>query len=253
MIWSKPRILKTLKKFYTDGKELAYAQLAKRDQSLLSAAAYHFGSYRKAIEKAGIDYSEVIQRPRWSRQRIIALIKRARRAGEDLHWSAVISRGDELTRAAFAAIQKRLFGGWVRALHAAGLDADDVAVYRAWSRNLVIFELRSRSRDGLKLSSGTLQKEDPGLHAAAVRYFRSHDRALRAAGLDPTAHRVRRRWTRQQVVSDLRQANNDGHHISDTRIRRDHSALYGAAVRLFGSFTAARKAAKIQIKGRKRA
>jgi len=38
-----------------------------------------------------------------------------------------------------------------------------------------------------------------------------------------------------------------GKHVSDSTIRREHPALYGAAVRLFGSFTAARTAAGLKL------
>src|SRR6185436_16276045 len=132
-------------------------------------------------EHAGIDYDVCLRQPRWTKAQIITLIKQARRRGEDLHWSAVINRDDELARAAFASIQSRLFGSWARALHAAGLHADDVSLYRVWDRNTICFELRERYRDGEPLNSGDVQKDEPALHAAAVREFERYDRALRAA------------------------------------------------------------------------
>src|SRR3954464_2364891 len=151
--WDKPEILQTLKKLHKDGRDLSYTQLAKKMQPLVSAAAYHFGSYRGAVDKAGIAYSEIVRRPRWTKQQIIQLIKQARRAGEDLHWSAVTKRGDELGRAAFASLQKRLFGSWDRALHAAGLDADDISQYRKWGKDAIAFELKGRHRDHEPLNS----------------------------------------------------------------------------------------------------
>jgi hypothetical protein len=248
MKWDKPAITSKLRKLHRAGRDLSYSGLAKHHQSLLSAAAYHFGSYRKAIEKAGIDYAEIIQRPRWNKKRIIALIKQARRNGDDLHWGAVTRRRDELGRAAFAALQPRLFGKWDRALHAAGLDADEIACYRSWDKNTIAFEIRTRAQADEPLSSGALQKDDPGLHAAAVRYFGTYDNALRAARLDPNELRQRRNWSRQHVVDALKRASRNGDHLSDTAIRKQHSALYGAAVRIFGSFTAARKAAGLKMK-----
>src|SRR5437016_2625463 len=89
MIWDKPRILQELRHLHRDGVDLSYNHVARKHQALLSAAAYHFGSYRTGIEKAGIDYSEVIQRPRWNKQRIIRLLKEAKRKGIELHWSSV--------------------------------------------------------------------------------------------------------------------------------------------------------------------
>src|SRR5688500_772693 len=123
MVWNRTSILQALRKLHKAGRDLSYNSLARGQQSLVSAAAYHFGSYRRAVEAAGIDYAEVTRRPRWSKQNIIQLIKKARRDGEDLNWSSVTQRNDELGKAAFASLQPRLFGRWDRAIHAAGLDA----------------------------------------------------------------------------------------------------------------------------------
>src|SRR5436305_2928205 len=138
MVWNKQRIAEELRKLHKAGWDLSYNALAKRKQSLVSAAAYHFGSYRKAIEHAHIPYDEVLRRPRWTKQAIISTIKKARRSGEELHWSAVTKRRDELGKAAFASLQPRLFGRWDRALHAAGLHADDVSCYRNWDRSTIV-------------------------------------------------------------------------------------------------------------------
>ena len=248
MVWDKARIKSELKRLYRSGVNLSYNALAQRHQSLVSAAAYHFGSYRAAVEAAGIDYAVVTRRPRWSKQNIIQLIKQARRNGEDLHWSAVTKRRDELGRAAFASLQPRLFGRWDRALAAAGLDADDGSRYRRGDRNTVAFELRARATDDEPLNSGAIQRDDSGLHAAAVRHFGSYDAALRAAKVDPDAVRRRRAWSREDVLRSLKQAKRQGRHLADSTVRREDPALYGAAVRLFGTFTSARDAAKISWK-----
>ena len=252
MVWDKQQVVDALRKLHRSGVDLSYNALARKKQSLVSAAAYHFGSYRKAVERAGIDYASVTRRPRWDKGAIINLIKQARRNGEDLHWSAVTNRRDELAKAAFASLQPRLFGSWDRALHGAGLDADQVNRYRKWTKNGIVFELRQRYRDHEPLNSGAIQREDPGLHAAAVRHFSTYDDALRAARLDPQKVRERRSWEKQDVVRGLKQAHKSGKPLSDSAVRRDHPALYGAAVRLFGSFTAARTAAGIHWKRRAR-
>ena len=248
MIWSRDRILRELRKLDKSGADLSYNALARKRQSLVSAAAYHFGSYRKAVERAGMDYAQVTRRPRWNKSAVIGLIKEARRKGEDLHWSAVTRRRDDLAKAAFAALQPRLFGSWDRALHAAGLDADEVNRYRKWTKDSIVFELRQRSRDREPLNSGAIQHEDPGLHAAAVRHFSSYDEALRAAKLDPDRVRDRRSWSNQDVIRGLKNSHRAGRPMADSSVRREHPALYGAAVRLFGSFTAARRAAGIRWK-----
>jgi hypothetical protein len=247
MIWTKPRIVEELRRLHQAGEEISYNALAKRRQSLVSAAAYHFGSYRQAVVKADIPYDEVIRRPRWTRQTIIAQIKKARRAGTALHWSAVSRRRDELGKAAFASLQPRLFGRWHKALHAAGLDADQISQYRNWDRATVVFELRSRASDREALNSGALQRDDPGLHAAAVRYFETYDKALKAAKLDPEALRLRKSWSKSAVLAAIKSAGKRGTHLSDSAMRQQYPALYGAAVRLFGAYTKARKAAGVKF------
>jgi hypothetical protein len=250
MVWSKARILQELRRLHKLGKDLSYNVMAARKQSLVSAAAYHMGSYRRAVQEAGIDYAAVTRRPRWTRARIIVLIKAARRRGEDLHWSAVTHRRDELGKAAFASLQPRLFGRWDRALTAGGLDADQISRYRRWDRDTISFELKSRARDNEAVNSGALQSEDPGLHAAAVRHFGNYDAALRAAKLEPEQIRRRRKWRKPDVIRAIKAAARAGANLSDSRVRNDSPALYGAAVRLFGAFTAARRAAGTRFKRR---
>lgn len=246
MTWDRQRIVHKLKQLHRAGKNLSYNAMARSNQPLLSAAAYHFGSYRKAIESAGIDYAQITRRPRWTRQSIIQLIKISRRKGEDLNWASVTRRRDELGKAAFASLQPRLFGTWDRALHAAGLDAEDVSCYRSWSRNDILFNLRELHQAGEPLNSGAIQSEDPGLHAAAVRYFGSYDAALRAAKINPDSVRRRQTWTPGRIKATLRSIGRRKRVISSSKIRRDHPALYGAAIRHFGSFAKARKAAGLK-------
>src|SRR4051794_12725073 len=246
MIWDKQNILQKLRQMHKSGKDLSYNAMCRTMQPLLSASAYHFGSYRKAIEKSGIDYAEVMRRPRWTKPLIIGLIKQAKRKGEDLHWSAVTRRRDELARAAFASLQPRLFGRWDRALHAAGLDADEVSQYRSWDRNSVLFDLKQRYRDREPLNSGTVQQEEPALHAAAVRHFGNYEKALRGAGIEPEKVRRRRSWDKADVVRALKTLAKRKAKLSDSAVRRKYPALHGAAARLFGTYTAARAAAGIR-------
>jgi hypothetical protein len=212
MVWQKGAILEKLRRLHDAGKDISYNALCKKMQPLLSAAAYHFGSYRNAVQKAGIDYAQVTRRPRWTRQAIIALIKKGKREGRDLKWSEVTARKDELACAAFAAIQPRLFGRWDRALQAAGLDADDISPYRKWNRHSIIFELRERRQSSEPLNSGAIQRDDPGLHAAAVRHFGSYDAALRSANIDPSDVRRRRAWTKSEGLLLLKSARRRGLH-----------------------------------------
>src|ERR1700722_17026336 len=102
MVWNKSRILQELRRLHKTRKDLSYNALARSMQSLVSAAAYHFGSYRRAVEQAGIDYTEVVRRPRWTRIRIIALLPppepRANQSPEAARRSAALVRGHQAPR-----------------------------------------------------------------------------------------------------------------------------------------------------------
>ena len=67
MAWSKAGIVQKLRALHKSGRDLSYNAMCRRFQAVLSAAAYHFDSYRAAVEEAGIDYAEVTRRPRWTR------------------------------------------------------------------------------------------------------------------------------------------------------------------------------------------
>jgi hypothetical protein len=241
--WDKPRILETLTKLHKSGADLSYNRLASKAQALVSAASYHFGSYRRAVEKAGIDYAQIVRRPRWTKARITQILKRASRAREDLNWSSVTRRRDDLGNAAFASLQPRLFGNWGRALHAAGIDPQSVSRYRRWDRKSIVAALKRRLRNRRPLNSGAIQRQDPGAHAAAVRCFGSYDQAVKAAGIDPAKVRRRRRWNSDDVITELRSFKRHHGELSDALLRRLAPALYGAALRHFHTLAAARNAA----------
>jgi len=247
MIWTKENILAALKERFKAGEDISYNELAHSQQALVSAAAYHFNSYRDAVEKAGIDYAAITRRPRWTKARIVALIKMGHRDKQDLHWSAVTKRRDELGKAAFASLQKRLFGRWDAALEASGLKVSDVSRYRQWDKPAIVAEIKHRVSQKKDINSGTIQKDDPGLHAAAVRFFGKYDAALKAAKINPASVRRRKSWSAEEVLRSLKQLARQGEHLSDGQVRREHPALYGAAVRLLGSFTTAREKAGVKF------
>lgn len=229
---------------YRRGWDISYCAMARRNQALVSAANYHFGSYRDAVIMAGIDYDRMRKKPQWTRQRIVTLIRRAHRNRQDLSWRAVIARGDELARAAMAAVHPQLFGRWNDALTAAGINPDRVARYHRWTRRRIIDELRARSQSGLPVNSGHMQIELPGLCGSAIRQFGSYDKALAAAGIDPTIVKQRRDWTRRRVVASLSAFYQRHGSLTHTVLRGNDSGLLRAAYKFFGNLESARKSVR---------
>ncbi len=244
MVWDKARIKRRLRELDRLNQPLSYNLMCQQCQALVSAAAYHYGSYRTAIEQAGLTYTQIRLRPRWNKARIIQVLQAAARRGENLNWSAVTRRGDELSRAAFAALQPRLFKTWDKALLAAGLDRKQVSLYRRWTPKRVVRQLKDLHRTGRPVNSGALQRTHPGLHAAAVRHFDKFDMALQAAKLSPEMIRRRRVWSTCGVQAALRRRSSGDQPLGTADLRKADPSLYKAAMRLFGSLAAARKAVK---------
>lgn len=56
--WTRERIIKEINRLRAEGSSLRPSVLRKNDNTtLVSAAEYHFGSWRRAIESCGINYS----------------------------------------------------------------------------------------------------------------------------------------------------------------------------------------------------
>ncbi len=117
---------------------------------------------------------------RWTKEEVIRQIKRAKRAGEPLNRAAVIERGDDLTRALWAATRRGLFGSWPRALTAAGVDASSEACYERWDKQSICWELRQLQADGVAMTRRAVAEESQALASAAVRHFGSWSAAVRA-------------------------------------------------------------------------
>jgi hypothetical protein len=144
------------------------------------------------VESLGIPYPGGIRRLDWSREAVLAAIRRRRREGLPLNSVAVREESQALTH------QARIrFGSWDAALQAAGIDPVRVRLNHAkWTRAEVITALRRRHGEGRPLRLRDVRAEEPRLAKAAQRLFPSSlARALRAAGLDPAlaGHRARRR------------------------------------------------------------
>jgi len=83
------------------------------------------GSWDAALKAAGLDPEEIKKYKDWTKDKIIAEIKRIHAAGGDLNWSAVQDTNPPLAAAAL-----RYFDSWDVALSAAGLKPEDIRKHR---------------------------------------------------------------------------------------------------------------------------
>ncbi len=185
--WTRDKIVAEIRHLHEQGVDLSPTGIRQTHGPLFSSARSrsHFGSWRAAIEAAGLDYS-IIKRGEqiWSREHIVKALREAHAQGEDLLSVSFKNRHKKLYSAACA---KRYFGSWRKALLAAGLDYEQMRGDHFWSRARIIQAIRDLHAAGTSLNWSQIDRVNPGLYRAARRKenYGSWRDALIAAGLDP--------------------------------------------------------------------
>ncbi len=201
MHWTRKTITEHIKELHAQGEELNYTSAERNHLNLVRAAAWHFGTWRRAIESAEINYESLSKYRRWNRERIVERIKELHAQGADLSWRAVSTEVDPPLAA--AALRANGFPSWREAVEAAGLSIDDIARYKYWDNQRVIAAIHKLRDEGHPLSSKAMQSSDQSLFCAARRRFGSWDKALTAAGLEVSEIRLRKpkKPRKKQVIA----------------------------------------------------
>ncbi|CAN5865901.1 hypothetical protein BH11GEM2_BH11GEM2_36230 [soil metagenome] len=230
--YDQEELLSIMRDIHTHAPETTLAEL--HDHLANEAWKREFGSIEDAARAAGLhDWPVRVLGPLLEADGVIAAIRAAHRNGRSLASSHVDSEDSHLHKSAL-----RRFGSWHDALIAAGLPAPAIqkatGLRRTWTKTAIRDALRSRRRSGKSMSPSVLREEDPPLYQAAKSHLGyDAEMAIREWG----APRLQTTWTKQAVIEALR----------ENRGERVRAAVGLAAVNLFGSMIAARKAATVPI------
>lgn len=250
--WSKERILEEIRRLQAAGHSLSTRNMAEMGYSGMVTTCYkpeYFGSWRNAVRAAGFDPREVCRRRRkWTHERIIQRIRELHAAGEDLSHSAAKRHHQYLV---VVAISPRFFGSWRKAVEAAGISYEEVSKHKYWNRERIIQRIQELHAAGKPLSHEEAKQHYGALVSAASspRYFGSWGNAVRAAGIDYDSVRKINRWTRESILSTIRQIHASGEAVTNSNMRRlGYRGMMEAASRPsnFGSWAAAVQAAGIR-------
>ncbi|GAB4154220.1 MAG: hypothetical protein Tsb009_30810 [Planctomycetaceae bacterium] len=133
------------------------------------------------------------------------------------------------------------YGTWETALDYAGIDFAALVVHEARLTPARLIELiQQRHEMGLSLAWNRVYQENRLLATVARNAFQSWKNALQAAGLAPPP---RRRWSCEKVIEALQERHRQG--LPMRSISKKEGALYTAAIRYFGNYPSALKAAGI--------
>src|SRR6185436_17934310 len=156
---------------HRNGKDMNYAAIASNEVALLRAATRYFGSWRAAVEYAGLDYEQIRRYKTWTRDRILERIRELHKEGQDLSWRHVSTEVDP--QLAAAATKRKHFGSWKSAIEAAGLTYGSIRRYRQWTEAAVIERVRELHAEGRDLNAKSMEEFDITLITAARRRFDS--------------------------------------------------------------------------------
>jgi Homing endonuclease associated repeat len=242
--WSNQQVLEEIKQWHAKGKPLYSHYMRQNFQELLAAGIRYFGSWRKAVEAAGIAYDDVRKYQDWSKERIILKVQELFSQGIDLSFrSMMLSMYAPMV---YAAIRPNHFGSWKNALAESGLSPEEIYRYRSWDDDTILEEIRRLSDQGADLSSKKMDEIANPLIATARRRFGNWGSAVEQAGLDYTQIRRRRRWTKEMIVGEIRELMAQNADLRSGEIRVQNPALFAAACkpRFFGSWNKALETAR---------
>jgi len=216
--WSKDSIGLEIRRLHEVGENLNYAHVAEDHVALLRAATRYFGSWRTAVEFAGLNYDDIRRYKTWSRQRILERIRELNEKGEDLSWRHISTQIDP--QLAAAATKEKHFGSWRSAVLAAGLDYGQIRKYREWDEDTITNRLQELHSQGVDLNAKSMEEYDITLITAARRRFDSWDQALTAAGLDYKTIVLRAPFKRRSTtLADAVRSVRRGQHGSRTQVK----------------------------------
>lgn len=192
-VWTKKKLVAEIKRLYDEDVDLSPTAIQKSHSALFSSARSrsHFGSWRAAIEAAGLDYDDLKRiKQRWNREEILMRIREMHAQGHDLLDPRFKIRNRSLYLAACA---HRYFGSWRRAVQAAGLDHETMRESRVWTRTRILRTIQQLAQEGKPLGWAYIEEHEPGIYRAARRKenFGSWAGALQAAGIEQTPLRGR--------------------------------------------------------------
>lgn len=192
-VWTAEKVIESIHEMEHAGTDLRHGAIQTHNKKLVSAAIRYFGSWKSAVEAAGVDYESLRKSSeelrlqkigKWSRERILEEVRALLDRKEDMRAVVVKNKYPALFS---AAVSPRYFGNWREAVSAAGVDYDEVLLNSprgrpkrtdVWHANLILEKIREMHENGQPLDSETVASEHPRFIRLASRRFGSWHAAV---------------------------------------------------------------------------
>lgn len=179
--WSNEAIIQEIRDLHARGVDLSFRAMALSQHNAMVYAAIrpkYFGSWKSALEAAGLESEEIYRYRSWEETDILEEIRRLKSEGADLSSKAMDESSNRLIATA-----RRRFGNWGRALERAGINYDEIRRRKRWTRDSLVDGILDLKRQGIPLITPEVKRANPSLFAAACKkhFFGTWKKALRAA------------------------------------------------------------------------
>ncbi len=114
--WDEKTIIEEIQKLKEMGADLSSKTMDEMSNPLIATARRRFGNWGAAVEKAGIDYTSIRRRRRWTREMIVEGILKLQAQGVRLQSGVVRKQAPALFA---AACKPRFYGSWSKAMESA--------------------------------------------------------------------------------------------------------------------------------------
>lgn len=197
MNWTSDKVHHEIKKFYDKGEELRPKNVKGKYGGLYYAAIKYCGSWKNAVNEAGLNYENLIGEP-WTAESVLEEIKNLFHKGEDLSTKNVRNKWKSLHNAAY-----RHFGSWQKACDVLGIQ---VKAKIRWNKEKVLEEIKKFHEKGESLHSRNTQRKYNALLKAAERYYDSWESAVSIAGFNYEEIKNKGREEGSKLISQFAQA-----------------------------------------------
>jgi hypothetical protein len=199
-----------------------------------------FGTWRAAVERAGLNYVESTGVHHWDDDEVVDTIRKLAARGVPLFASYIQQNHASL----FWAAIKRFGGSWRKVLEAAAFDPNDHRAPRGiWDRAKVENWVRERSAAPQSILARDVP---PDLLQFVQRTLGvPWTDFVESLGIAYPGIKKRRDWSRKTLLAEIQQWHRTGHRLNYRAVKTEYQAMIHQARKFFGSWDRARAAAQV--------
>lgn len=174
--WTEETVAEAIQERIEQGKSLGGSCTDREYRTLVQAGVQVHGSWRNALEANGLDADSIFGRRvdgYWTTEKVLQEIQKRYEDGRGL-------RPVDVDRGTLYKVATKIYGGWDKALEAAGIDSSEIYQTRRerdyWNRENILEFLADRHKKGYSISAEEINNSSGGygsLYRQARKFYGS--------------------------------------------------------------------------------